>query len=52
MLSPAEVFYARPSVSVAHWMQALGAAAAAVQQQAAGGLAQPGDRGGLAGFRV
>lgn len=45
VLSPAEIFYARPSASVGHFVAALGRAADAVAAQAAGGLGHPGDSG-------
>ncbi|KAG2439233.1 hypothetical protein HXX76_004595 [Chlamydomonas incerta] len=51
VLSPAEIFYARPSASVGHFVAALGRAADAVAAQAAGGLGHPGDSG-LASLRA
>ncbi|GLC37784.1 hypothetical protein PLESTB_001476500 [Pleodorina starrii] len=43
VLSPSEIFYARPSASVAHFLGALGRTAEAVGAQAARGLGNPGD---------
>ncbi|EFJ40851.1 hypothetical protein VOLCADRAFT_99306 [Volvox carteri f. nagariensis] len=43
VLSPTEIFYARPSVSVGHFLAAIGRTAAGVASQAARGLGNPGD---------
>ncbi len=45
VLTPPEIFYARPSASVERWVAAVGRAAAEVAAQAAGGLGQRGDAG-------